>query len=75
MNKEREIVKEGKNMISSWERMKAIIKTQYLPSKYEVNMHRRLKNMRQKDIDANNYTNFFHKLSLRSKKKEDEVER
>lgn len=67
-----ERVKEGKSMITSWERMKAEVKAQFMPIDYEVQIYKKLQNLRQRDLDVNAYIEEFHKLGLRSKRQEQE---
>lgn len=38
-------------------------------------MYKKLQNLRQRELDVNSYTKEFPKLSLRSKKHEEEVEK
>lgn len=65
----------GKKKISSWERMKNKIKDQFLPIDYEVQMYKKLQNIRKRELGVNAYTEEFYKLSLRSKKHEKEEEK
>lgn len=41
------------------------IKEVYLPDDYEVQIHRKRQNLRQKELDVSGYMEEFHKLSLR----------
>lgn len=70
-----ERLKEGRGMITSWKKMIAEIKRVYVPRDYEVQLHKRRKNLRQKEMDVCAYTEEFQKLSIKSKKVEDESER
>lgn len=70
-----ERVKEARGMITSWKKMIAEIKGVYVPEDYEVQLHKRRKNLRQKEMDVYAYTEEFQKLSIKSKKIEDESER
>lgn len=51
-------------MITSWERMKAKVKAQFMPIDYEVQMYKKLQNLRQRNLDVNAYMEEFHKFSL-----------
>lgn len=55
--------------------MKAKVKVQFMPIEYEVQMYKMLQNLKQRDLDVNAYTEEFHKLSLRSKRQEEESEK
>ena len=70
-----ERLQEGKKKIVSWERMKIRLKAQFLPKDYEVQLHKKLQNLKQRELDVSSYTEEFHKLSLRAKKHENEVEK
>lgn len=70
-----EMIQEGKKKITSWEHMKIRRKAHFLPGDYEVKIHKRLQNLKQMELDVNAYTKEFHKLSLRAKKHENEVEK
>lgn len=51
-----ERVKNGKNMITSWSTMSAIIKNKFMPIDYDAQVIKRLHNPRQKDMDVASYT-------------------
>lgn len=70
-----ERIQEGKKKITSWERMKIRLKAQFLPGDYEAQIHKRLQNLKQRELDVNAYIEEFHKLSLRARKHENEVEK
>lgn len=70
-----ERVKEGRGMIASWKKMIIEIKGVYVPEDYDVQLHKRRLNLRQKEMDVCAYTEEFQKLSIKSKKVEDESER
>lgn len=70
-----ERLRRGKPKINTWDRMVAKVKAQFLPSDYEVQIFRRLQNLKQKEMDVMTYTEEFHKLSLRAGHHEDEVEK
>ncbi len=58
---------EGKEPISTWKRMKAEVKKQFVPEDYEVLINQRLQNLKQRDMDVSGYTQEFHNLTLRAK--------
>lgn len=70
-----ERVNDSKWKITSRERMKSRIKTQFMPMDYEVQMFKRLYNLKQRELDVGAYTEEFHKLSLRERKQEDEADK
>ena len=70
-----ERIQNNKSMISSWEVMKAKIKAQFLPADHEVQLFRKLQILNQREMDMNTYTEEFHRLTLRTKKQEEEPER
>ena len=59
--------KDGKGPIVMWKGMVNKVKQTYLLDDYEVQLHRRRQNLRQKDLDVQAYTKEFQKLYLRSK--------
>ena len=52
--------------------MAAKIKQDYILEYYEIYLHRRRQNLRQKDMDVHSYTKEFQKPCLRSKVVKDE---
>lgn len=73
MQEEREQIRRKK--ITSWERMKIMIKTQFLPIDYEVQMHKKLQNLKQREMDVSTYIEEFNKLTLGARKQGEEVEK
>lgn len=62
-------------MITSWKKMIVEIKGVYALEDYEVQLHKTRQNLRHKEMDVCAYTEEFQKLSIKSKKVEDESER
>lgn len=62
-----ERVEDGKEPITTWNRMKAEIRRQFVPEDYEILVNQRLHNLRQRDADVSTYTQEFHNLTLRAK--------
>ncbi|XP_059068481.1 uncharacterized protein LOC131858990 [Cryptomeria japonica] len=60
-----ERVERGMTKITTWNRMKAMMKDQFLPSDYAIQTKRLRQNLKQKDMDVMTYTKKFHKLSIR----------
>lgn len=67
-----ECEKEGKRPIATWKGMLSKIREAYILEDYEIQLHRRRQNLRQKELDVSTYTEEFQKLCLRSKIQEDE---
>ena len=72
-HEEAERRKRGKPKITSWDRMVSKMKNNFLPKDFEVQMHKKMQGLKQKDLDVKAYTNEFHKLSMRSGFEEEEV--
>ncbi|XP_059067510.1 uncharacterized protein LOC131858325 [Cryptomeria japonica] len=70
-----ERLEEGKEVISTWTRMKAELKRQFVPDDYEVTLHKKLQNLKQKDLDVSTYTQEFHNLTLKAKMFETEKQK
>ncbi|XP_059073655.1 uncharacterized protein LOC131874339 [Cryptomeria japonica] len=70
-----EKVRNGKNMINSWNKMIALVKETYVPEDYGVQLHRRKQNLKQKDMDVSTYTEEFLKLCIKAKTIETEEEK
>ena len=69
-----ERIQNNKNMISSWEVMKAKIKQQFLHADHEVQF-KKLQSLKQREMDVSAYMEEFHRLTLRAKKQEEEPKR
>jgi hypothetical protein len=48
--------RKGKTKIKSWERMVAKIKDNFIPKDYQLNLFRKLQNLRHKCLSVNEYT-------------------
>jgi hypothetical protein len=55
----------GKQRIKSWDRMVAKIKDKFIPRDYQINLFRRMKNLRQKGMTVKEYTEEFFRLNIR----------
>lgn len=67
--------KQGKSMIVDWGKMVAKLKGKFLPSDYQVQMFKKLQNLRQKEMDVKAYIEEFYRLSMRSNHNENEDEK
>jgi hypothetical protein len=54
-----------KPKIKSWDRMVAKLKAKFIPKEYQINLFRRLQNLRQKILSLKEYTEEFYKLNIR----------
>jgi hypothetical protein len=67
--------RKGKSKIKSWDRMVAKIKDKFIPKDYQLNLFRRLQNLRQKGLSVKEYTEEFYKLNIRAGHKENDEEK
>lgn len=58
---------DDKKRTMSWKIMVLMVKEMYLPEDYEVQLHQKRHNLRQREMDINAYTEELQKLSLRSR--------
>jgi hypothetical protein len=58
--------RKGKSKIKSWDRIVANIKAKFIPKYYQLNMLRKLQNMRHKGFSVKEYTEEFYKLNIRA---------
>jgi hypothetical protein len=65
----------GKSKIKSWDRMVAKLKAKFIPKDYQVNMFRKLQNLRQKGLSVKEYTEEFYKLNIRAGHRENDEEK
>ena len=66
---------ENKEQIATWKKMKVEIRKQFIPEDYEVLVHKKLQNLKQRDMDVSNYTQAFHNLTLKAKVYETEKQK
>jgi len=60
----------GIEKITKWDRMVTKLKNQFIPVDYELELLKRLQNLRQKDKSMKEYTEEFHKMIIRIKHSE-----
>jgi hypothetical protein len=48
--------RKGKQNIKSWDRMVAKMKAKFMPKFYQINLFRKMQNLRQKGMTAKEYT-------------------
>jgi hypothetical protein len=61
--------------IKNWDRMVAKLKEKFIPKDYQINLFRRLQNLRQKILSVKEYTEEFCRLNIRVGQKENEDEK
>jgi hypothetical protein len=49
----------------NWDRMVAKLKAKFIPKDYQINLFRKLQNLRQKGMTVKEYTEEFYKLNIR----------
>jgi hypothetical protein len=54
----------GKQRIKSWDRMVAKLKAKFIPKYYQINLFRKMKNLRQKGMTVKEYTEEFYQLNI-----------
>lgn len=62
----------GKNPITSWERMKRLMKDRFLPTNYEQILYNQYQNLQQGARSVTEYTEDFHRLGARTNLPESE---
>ena len=67
--------RKGKKKIKTWEKMVSKIKKKFLPTDYQVNLLRRMQNMKQNDMSVKDYTKEFYRLDIRFGHVDDEIEK
>jgi hypothetical protein len=55
-----------KQRIKSWDRMVTKMKSKFLPRDYQINLFRRMQNLRQKGMIVKEYTEEFYRRNIRS---------
>ena len=61
-----ERMKLDKNPIGTWKRMEALVKEDYVLEAYEVQLHTKRQNLRQREMDVSSQTEEFHKIAMKS---------
>jgi hypothetical protein len=65
----------GKQKIKSWDRMVAKLKEKFIPKDYQINLYRRLQNLKQRGFSLKEYTEEFYRPNIRAGQKENEYEK
>jgi hypothetical protein len=56
----------GKQRIKSWDRMVAKLKAKFIPKDYQINLFRKMQNLRQKGMTIKEYTEEFYWMNIRT---------
>jgi hypothetical protein len=67
--------RKGKQNIKSWDRMVAKLKEKFIPKDYQINLFRRMQNLRQKGMTVKEYTEEFYRLNIRVGQRERDEEK
>jgi hypothetical protein len=70
-----ECMSNGKKKIKRWDRMVDKLKEKFIPKDYQINMSRRLQNLRHKSLSMKEYTEEVYRLNIRAGQKENEDEK
>jgi hypothetical protein len=65
----------GKQRIKSWDNMVAKLKAKFIPKDYQINLFRKLQNLRQKGMTVKEYTEEFYRLNIRTGQQERDKEK
>jgi hypothetical protein len=65
----------GKQKINNWDRMVAKLKEKFMPKDYQINLFRKLQNLRQKGMTVKEYSEEFYKLNIRTGQREKDEEK
>jgi hypothetical protein len=65
----------GKQKINNWDRMVAKLKAKFIPKDYQINLFRKLQNLRQKGMTVKEYIEEFYKLNIRTGQREKDEEK
>jgi hypothetical protein len=65
----------GKKKIKNWDRMVAKLKAKFILKDYQINLYRRLQNLKQRGLSVKEYTKEFYQLNIRAGQKENEDEK
>jgi hypothetical protein len=67
--------RKGKQKINNWDRMVAKMKAKFMPKDYQINLFRKLQNLRQKGMTVKEYMKDFYKLNIRTGQQEKNEEK
>jgi hypothetical protein len=65
----------GKQKIKNWDRMVAKLKAKFIPRDYQIELFRKLQNLRQRGMTVKEYTEEFYRLNIRTGQREKDDEK
>jgi hypothetical protein len=65
----------GKQKNKNWDSMVAKLKAKFISKDYQINLYRRLQNLKQRGLSVKEYTEDFYRLNIRAGQKENEGEK
>jgi hypothetical protein len=65
----------GKQKIKNWDIMVAKLKAKFIPKYYQINMFRKMQNLKQKGMTFKEYTEEFYRLNIRTGQRERDEEK
>jgi hypothetical protein len=65
----------GKSKIKNWDRIVSKLKSKFIPKDYQVNMFKKIHNLRQKGLSVKEYTKYFYKMNIRVGHRENDEEK
>jgi hypothetical protein len=66
--------RKGKHKIKNWDRMVAKMKAKFIPKDYQINLFRKLQNLRQNGMTVKDYIEEFYKMNIRAGQREKDEE-
>jgi hypothetical protein len=67
--------RKDKQKIKNWDRMVAKLKAKFIPKDYQINLFRKLQNLRQRSMTVKEYTEEFYRLNIRTGQREKDDEK
>jgi hypothetical protein len=64
----------GKHKIKNWDIMVAKLKTKFMPKDYQINLFRKMQNLRQKGMTVKEYIEELYRMNIRTGKREGDEE-
>jgi hypothetical protein len=64
----------GKQRIKNWDRMVAKLKVKFMPKYYQINLFRKMQNLRQKGMTVKEYIEEFYRLNIKTGQRERDEE-
>jgi hypothetical protein len=67
--------RKGKQKIKNWDRMVAKLKAKFIPRDYQIELFKKLQNLRQRGMAVKKYTEEFYRLNIRAGQREKDDEK